>query len=170
MFANKRDRTLRLFWFYFYLELKIEFWIAKGSHQKNDRKFHTLREISKQDQMSNRNDSIFQWLQMENGLIILSHWLSYPQSRDAIASKNRDPPTWISQQFFWVSRCKIAYPTSPDGWHGDHGCYFFRFRSTNVHQTNGITTALLFLVPIGWSPMDRYLFDPMYVTLFNVSC
>ena len=44
-----------------------------------------------QDQKSNRYDSILLWLRTENGLLtsdLLTHLLSYPQSRDAIASKN----------------------------------------------------------------------------------
>ena len=45
----------------------------------------------KQDQTSNRFNSILKWLRTENGLVItdsLTHSLSYPKSRDAIASKN----------------------------------------------------------------------------------
>ena len=47
--------------------------------------------LCKQDQTSNRYDSILQWLQMENWLsvsFLLTQLLSYPNSRDAIASKN----------------------------------------------------------------------------------
>ena len=40
-----------------------------------------------QDQTSNRYDSILQWLRMVYGLRV-TYRLSYPISRDAIASKN----------------------------------------------------------------------------------
>ena len=43
--------------------------------------------VFKQDQKPNRYDSILQWLWTENWLSV-SQILSYPNSRDAIASKN----------------------------------------------------------------------------------
>ena len=46
-----------------------------------------MRNLEEQDQTSNRYDSILQWLWMVYGLRV-THRLSYPKSRDAIASKN----------------------------------------------------------------------------------
>ena len=53
---------------------------------KNDRiaVLYTLK-LTKQDQMSNRYDTILQWIWMEKWLLTDS--LQYPQSRDAITYK-----------------------------------------------------------------------------------
>ena len=65
--------------------------------------FHIDNVTLKQDQTSNRYDSILLWLQTENGLMTISHLLSYPQSRDAIASKNQN-----KQELINVT-CNVSY-------------------------------------------------------------
>ena len=61
-----------------------------AKRQEKIRKDKKEKEKKKQDQMPNRCNIILQWLQMENWLnhsYGLTDSLSYPQSRDAIASK-----------------------------------------------------------------------------------
>ena len=67
--------------------------------------------------MSNRFDSILLWLQMENGLMILSDSLSYPKSRDAIASKKQNnSPKNPQKTLLSLIRCNIALSLCIPSW------------------------------------------------------